>query len=225
MSISGLPPVATSYVVDPSVSSRMGAQGSPMGQTAQSDPSVNSDNSAKSFNSTATDKAGTSNKSAASKQAAKSGQARQLTPEQQRQVDKLVTIDRSVREHEAAHLRAGGNLVTSGPNYSYTYGPDGKRYVTGGEVGIDAGATGDPQTDINKGLRVEAAALAPADPSPQDLSVAAAARQMVANGRAELAAQGQQEAVSSAYSAYSVYGAGDAAKARIQPGANIDVRA
>ena len=73
-----------------------------------------------------------------------------------------------------------------------------------------------------------AAALAPADPSPQDLSVAAAARQMVARGRAELATQRQQEAVNSAYSAYSaysVYGAGDAANARTQPGANIDVRA
>jgi hypothetical protein len=122
-----------------------------------------------------------------------------LTPADRRQIEKLQSIDRNVRDHEAAHLRAGAGLVTSGPSYSYTYGPDGKRYAVGGEVGIDVAPTGKPQDDIDKARRIEAAALAPADPSDQDLAVASSARQMALRAQAELTAQRQQTQVAQAY--------------------------
>ena len=65
-------------------------------------------------------------------------------------------------------------------------GPDGKQYAVAGEVGVDTSAEAKPQANIDKGQRIQAAALAPADPSPQDHRVAAAGAQLEARGRQEL---------------------------------------
>ena len=112
----------------------------------------------------------------------------ELTPEEQKQVDELKARDQEVRIHEMAHVLAGGAFVTSGPSYTYQTGPDGKGYAVGGSVGIDTSPiTGDPEATIQKMQTVAAAALAPAQPSGQDMKVAAAARQTVAKARAELA--------------------------------------
>jgi hypothetical protein len=119
----------------------------------------------------------------------RSGAAQELTPEQQRQVARLKEIDRNVRAHEAAHMRAGRGVVTSGASYSYTYGPDGKAYAVGGEVGVDTSAEAKPQANIDKGQRIRAAAMAPSDPSPQDYRVASVGGQLEARGRADLAAE------------------------------------
>src|SRR6476469_1895955 len=43
---------------------------------------------------------------------------KELTPDQQRQVEKLSKIDRDVRAHERAHMTAGSGLVTNGPSYT-----------------------------------------------------------------------------------------------------------
>lgn len=110
----------------------------------------------------------------------------QLTAEQQRTVARLQQIDRAVRAHEQAHLSAGRDVVTSGAQYDYTYGPDGKRYAVGGEVGIDTSAEQKPEANIEKGRRIQAAALAPANPSPQDYRVAAIGSQLESKGWAEL---------------------------------------
>src|SRR5512147_909818 len=96
------------------------------------------------------------------------GAVRELNPAEQRQVTRLKEIDQNVRAHEAAHMRAGHGVVTSGASYTYTYGPDGKAYAVGGEVGVDTSAEAKPQANIDKGQRIVAAALAPSDPSPQD---------------------------------------------------------
>ena len=148
---------------------------------------------AKSADSTAATTAGsdgsttkTSNKSAP---APGSGQ---LTPQQQRAVQELRQIDRAVRAHEQAHIAAGQGVVTSGPNYTYTYGPDGKQYAVGGEVGIDTSAEGKPQANIDKGRLIQAAALAPRDPSPQDYRVATIGSQLEAQGRTDLRRQALQ---------------------------------
>jgi len=107
-------------------------------------------------------------------------------------VSELRSTDIEVHSHEAAHMAAGGSHITGGASYSYQTGPDGKRYAIGGEVGIDISPVpGNPQATITKMMMVQAAALAPADPSPQDLAVAAAAAQMEAAARADLAAQNQ----------------------------------
>ncbi len=114
--------------------------------------------------------------------------ARQLTPEQQQQVQKLKQIDQKVREHEAAHQAAGAGL-TGGANFQYARGPDGKQYAVAGEVKIDVSAAQTPQQTLDKAKRIQAAALAPADPSSQDRAVAAQAAQMAAKAQAEISQQ------------------------------------
>ena len=90
-------------------------------------------------------------------------------------VARLKVTDARVKRHEQAHLAAAGGLAHSGPHYEYRKGPDGKRYAVGGEVSIDVSREPDPEKTIRKMERVRAAALAPADPSPQDRRVAATA--------------------------------------------------
>jgi hypothetical protein len=111
-------------------------------------------------------------------------------PAVQREIQKLAARDREVRAHEQAHVAAGGSLITSGPTYTYQTGPDRRRYAVGGEVGIDTSPVrGDPEATIDKAQRIRAAALAPAEPSAQDRSVAAKAGQMEQSARIELARQ------------------------------------
>lgn len=123
---------------------------------------------------------------------------RELTPAEKRRVAELQQIDRTVREHEAAHLRAGQGVVTSGANFTYTYGPDGKQYAVGGEVGIDTSKEAKPEENIDKGIRIQAAALAPREPSPQDYRVAGIGSQMEAQGRTDLATQQREEQAAAA---------------------------
>jgi hypothetical protein len=119
--------------------------------------------------------------------------AHALTPQEQRQVAELQQIDRAVRAHEAAHIAAGGAVITSGADYSYTYGPDGRQYAVGGEVGIDTAPESDPADNIEKGIAIQAAALAPRDPSPQDYRVAGIGAQLESRGRGELARERADE--------------------------------
>lgn len=128
-------------------------------------------------------------------------QPQSLSPAEQRRVEELKRIDADVRAHEQAHIAAGQNLITSGPNYTYTYGPDGKQYAIGGEVGIDTSPEKKPEDNIDKGERIQAAALAPRDPSPQDYRVAAVGSQLEAQGRSDLAAERAQSTQSDAQSA------------------------
>lgn len=130
------------------------------------------------------------------RRAAAGGDSLALSPAAQREVARLKAIDAEVRAHEAAHLAAGGGLVRGGASFTYARGPDGRQYAVGGEVTIDSGAVpGNPRATIAKAEQVKAAALAPANPSPQDHAVAAAAEQMAAQASADLARQrmGRQE--------------------------------
>ena len=104
-----------------------------------------------------------------------------------RRVEELKSTDRAVRAHETAHMAAGGALITSGASYSYETGPDGQRYAVAGEVGIDTSKGRTPEETLVRAQQIRAAALAPADPSGQDRAVAAAASQMAADARAEIA--------------------------------------
>ena len=116
-----------------------------------------------------------------------------LTPEELKQVDELRARDREVRAHEQAHQAAAGGLA-GGASYTYQRGPDGVSYAVGGEVQISLQKGRTPEETIANAQTIRAAALAPADPSPQDRSVAAAAGQMEAEARAE---QAQQESLAS----------------------------
>lgn len=115
------------------------------------------------------------------------GAQEELTEEEQRALQELKRRDIEVRRHEQAHLAAGGQYVRGGANFSYTTGPDGRRYATGGEVSIDVSAERTPKATIRKMQIVRRAALAPAQPSPQDRQVAAQASQKEAEARRALA--------------------------------------
>ena len=114
----------------------------------------------------------------------------------QREIERLSARDKEVRAHEQAHMAAGAGLVTRGASYSYVKGPDGRRYATGGEVGIDTSPGKTPQETIDKAQRIRAAALAPAQPSGQDLQVAAQATQMKMQAQMELMLQRRNAAYS-----------------------------
>lgn len=124
------------------------------------------------------------------------GQRKQQDPKQQeqqqrqeQQVQDLTERDQEVRTHEQAHQSAGGEYASS-PTYQFTQGPDGKRYATGGEVQIDTSAVpGDPAATIAKMQQIRSAALAPAEPSAQDLAVARSAAASEAKARKELMAE------------------------------------
>lgn len=135
------------------------------------------------------------------------GQRKQQDPKQQeqrqrqeQQIQELAARDQEVRTHEQAHRSVGGNYAGS-PSYQFTLGPDGKRYATAGEVQIDiSDVPGDPAATIAKMQQIRAAALAPAEPSPQDLTVARNAAAREAKARRELiAGQAAAGGVLSAY--------------------------
>ena len=118
-----------------------------------------------------------------------------LSEQELKQVQELKTRDREVRAHEAAHLAAAGSLAIGGASYSYQRGPDGVQYAVGGEVSIDTSAVaGDPEATLEKAQRIRSAALAPAQPSSQDLNVAAQAAQLAVQARAEIGQQQRAEA-------------------------------
>ncbi len=118
----------------------------------------------------------------------KAANGEELSPDEEKQVEKLRERDAEVRQHEQAHVAAAGPYFRGGPNYSFQTGPDGKKYAVGGSVQIDTSPVpGDPEATIAKAQQVRRAALAPVEPSNTDRQVAAAASRMEAEARAELA--------------------------------------
>jgi hypothetical protein len=111
-----------------------------------------------------------------------------LTLDQQRQVAWLQQRDTHVRAHEAAHMAAGGSL-TGGATYSYQTGPDGRSYAVGGEVPVRLASGRTPEETVANARQARRAALAPSDPSPADLAVAAAATQLEQDAQARKAQQ------------------------------------
>ena len=128
-------------------------------------------------------------------------------------IQQLQARDREVRQHEQAHMAAAGGLLKSGPSYSYITGPDGKRYAVGGSVEIDTSETSDdPEANLEKGRRIQAAALAPAEPSGADLAVAKLGARIEQRARAEIA---RREAAANAYAEQATLG--DALRNRGEP--------
>lgn len=111
-----------------------------------------------------------------------------LSKEQQDQVRDLKKRDAEVKAHEQAHAAVGG-AYASAPTYTYTKGPDGKKYAVGGEVQIDTSPERTPEATIRKMDIVIRAALAPAEPSSQDQAVARQAQTQRQQAQSELQAQ------------------------------------
>ena len=116
----------------------------------------------------------------------KSDTGEELNDAEQKQLEKLKRRDREVKQHEQAHLSAGGAVINGGPHYTYQRGPDGRNYAVGGSVSIDTSEGKTPEETIRKMQSVKRAALAPGDPSAQDRAVAADAAQKEAKARVEL---------------------------------------
>jgi hypothetical protein len=123
----------------------------------------------------------------------KSASGKPLTKEETQEVEKLKQRDREVRQHEQAHVAAGGQYVRGGIKYDFQRGPDGQSYAVGGHVNIDVSEAETPQATIVKMQQVKRAALAPAEPSGADRSVAAAAAQKEQQARTELLEERQEE--------------------------------
>ncbi|MBB1311373.1 catalase [Pseudoalteromonas sp. SR41-8] len=120
------------------------------------------------------------------KEAKQKEQVAQQEQQDAEQIKELKARDTEVRIHEQAHSSVGGQHAGS-PSYEYQRGPDGTNYAVGGEVQIDvAEIAGDPRATIEKMQTVRAAALAPAEPSGADRSIAADATQKLAAAQAEL---------------------------------------
>ncbi|SFM40222.1 putative metalloprotease CJM1_0395 family protein [Marinobacter zhejiangensis] len=114
------------------------------------------------------------------------GAAPSITEADLQSLGKLKARDREVRAHEAAHQSVGG-VHAGAASFTYQRGPDGVQYAIGGEVPIDlATVEGNPQATIEKMRTVQAAALAPAQPSSQDRAVAAEAARILLQAQAEL---------------------------------------
>lgn len=110
----------------------------------------------------------------------------QLSGEELKIVQELAARDREVKAHEQAHVAAASGIAGA-PTFSYVTGPDAQRYAVSGEVKIDtSGEPGRPEATIAKMELVKKAALAPAQPSGQDKSVALAAEAKIRAAQAEI---------------------------------------
>jgi hypothetical protein len=107
---------------------------------------------------------------------------KELPEEKKEEVLELERRDQEVRTHEQAHLSAAGGHARGGINLEYQLGPDGQQYAIGGHVSIDSSEEATPEQTIAKMQTVRRAALAPAQPSSQDMAVAqrASAREQAA---------------------------------------------
>lgn len=113
-------------------------------------------------------------------------QNQDLDLSEQQEVTRLKARDTEVRAHEQAHIAAGGSAVSGRATFTYTTGPDGRRYATGGEVAVDTSKSDDPEANLQKARLIRRAALAPAQPSGTDLRIASQAALMEAEAQREI---------------------------------------
>ena len=131
---------------------------------------------------------------------------------QRAEVQKLQARDREVRSHEAAHQSVGGRFAGA-VSYTYERAPNGKLYAIGGEVPIEiVDDPNNPQKTIDRMRQVIAAALAPADPSSQDRSVASRATQIMLSAQRALSAQDFSKSRAVERAAPGAQGSGEASK-------------
>ena len=117
----------------------------------------------------------------------------ELTEEEEKVVRELKETDQKVRAHEQAHKSVAGPYA--GPiSYETVTGPDGGQYAVAGHVDIDVSpVSGNPSATIQKMEVVIRAALAPAEPSPEDMNVARQAQNVKIQAQRELQEQREQE--------------------------------
>ena len=117
----------------------------------------------------------------------------ELNADEKRVVQSLQSRDAEVRAHEAAHKSGGAS--TGAASYTYQKGPDGRMYAIGGEVSVSYKEGSTPQETIANADAVIAAALAPANPSAQDIAVASSANVMKVKAQQQLAQETKEKLV------------------------------
>ena len=120
-------------------------------------------------------------------------QKEELTPQEEQELAKLKNTDAEVKRHENAHKAMAAGLQTSGPNYEYETGPDGRKYAVAGDVNISYQKSSDPEVNLKNAQKLKAAALAPAEPSAQDRSVARKADMEIAKAKQEILEEQQNK--------------------------------
>ncbi|MBP9219336.1 MAG: hypothetical protein KBD39_11625 [Sterolibacterium sp.] len=148
--------------------------------------------------------------------------AANLSEADQIKIKRLQQRDQEVRQHEMAHLAASGGLAMSGATYTFQRGPDGVSYAVGGEVRIDVSPGRNPEETQARARTIVAAALAPAEPSPQDRTVAAQARQMGQQAMQEVLRQ-QREEATQASSGSEPGPSAHAPRSKPEPGGSSDI--
>lgn len=121
-------------------------------------------------------------------------QESELDEAEMRELQELKSRDREVKTHEQAHINASGSIPTSAPSYDYETGPDGQRYAVGGSVSYKMPSTDCPEEQIKLAQQLKRMALAPAQPSSKDRSIAAKATQKESQARQKLAEERAEEA-------------------------------
>ncbi|MCF6284670.1 MAG: hypothetical protein L3K26_05735 [Candidatus Hydrogenedentes bacterium] len=122
------------------------------------------------------------------------GASEELSEDAKKEVVDLKRRDAEVRRHEQAHVAAAGRYANGGPQFEFTTGPDGRQYASGGEVSIDVSPASSPEATIQKAQVIRRAALAPAEPSGQDRSVANQASKLESEARRQLQGAQQEKA-------------------------------
>jgi hypothetical protein len=167
-----------------SESDRARAQGQQSQPLVYERPQNSSQPSADSLNQGTLNQDNAEDPSAGKQDAETRQQQRQQTAEQT-EIRELKARDAEIRAHEQAHAAIGGQYAGA-PQYEFETGPDGRQYAVGGEVSIDISEESSPEETLRKMQQVRAAALAPAEPSPQDLRVAQEAIQKANQARSEI---------------------------------------
>ena len=101
-------------------------------------------------------------------------------------VESLQSQDERVRRHEQAHLAAGAH----GVSYRLVMGPDGRAYAVGGQAVVPTtNLSFTPEEAMVKAQQAKRVALAPVDPSSQDLRVAVDADRVIRQAQLEIQAR------------------------------------
>ena len=117
----------------------------------------------------------------------------QMSAEQKKQIAEMKAVEQKVKAHEQAHRSVGGKF-SGGISYDFQKGPDGQQYIVGGEVPIQMPRSDNPEETIQAMEQVRRAALAPANPSSQDMQVASKASQAILEAQSELKSKENKEA-------------------------------
>lgn len=100
--------------------------------------------------------------------------------------------EKSIINHEKMHMMIGGNLAGS-PSFIYTTGPDGRRYVSGGQVNLKMPSGGTLTSLLRNLKRIKSAATAVSNPSAADISTASSAATLEASVNREIALSKMKE--------------------------------